>query len=185
MAVTRPAADRATRDYYPTPPPATAALCRVERFFGPIWEPCAGEGWMVQELRCHGYKVIGTDISEGDDVLTMEPRAANIVTNPPYGHNGTEPDRRAAEKIALCLLAHDPDKVCLLMPFQWWCGVGRAEGLFTRYPVSRVWAFADRFAMWPDGVARSNAKPPANSAWFVWDKYHSGPTELGHVMFNA
>jgi hypothetical protein len=140
---------------------------------------------MVQELRSHGYKVIGTDISEGDDVLTMEPLASNIVTNPPYGHNGTQPDRKAAEKIALHLLAHDPDKLSLLMPFQWWCGLGRAEGLFTRYPVSRVWAFADRFAMWPDGIPVRAGTSTINFAWFVWDKYHSGPTELGHVMFKA
>jgi len=179
------AAVRATRDYYPTPPAATAALLSKETFDGTIWEPCAGKGWMVQELKRHGYSVIGTDIADGKDVLTMGLLAPNVVTNPPYGHNGHAPDRKAAEKIAAYLLALGPSKLALLLPLQWYCSVGRSTGLFARFPVSRVWAFADRFAMWPDGKPQNNSKPPNNSAWFVWDKQSAGPTTLGHVRFNV
>lgn len=179
----RPAATRATRDFYPTPAPATRALCAVEHFDGEIWECCAGRGDMAEALRAAGHRVTATDIADGDDVLQMDLRALNVVTNPPYGHNGTEPDRKATEKIAVHLLRQNPLKLALLLPFQWYCATGRARGLFADYPVSRVWAFADRFAMWPDGVAESAAMPNSNFAWFVWDRNDPGPTMLGHVFF--
>lgn len=182
-AMTRSPATRATRDFYPTPEPATRALLRVEHFVGDIWEPCAGRGDMVQALQRAGYIVKASDIATGDDVLQLPLRAANVVTNPPYGHNGREPDRRAAEKIAQHLLGQGPLKVALLLPFQWFCATGRARGLFKHHPISRLWAFADRFAMWPDGVAQSAAVPNANFAWFVWDRDHTGPTQLGHIYF--
>ena len=179
----RPAATRATRDFYPTPAPATRALCAVEHFDGDIWECCAGRGDMADALRAAGYVVHQTDIATGDDVLRMDLRAPNVVTNPPYGHNGSEPDRKATEKIATHLLRQNPAKLALLVPFQWFCASKRARGLFADYPVSRVWAFADRFAMWPDGIAKSAAVPNINFAWFVWDRNHAGPTMLGHVHY--
>jgi hypothetical protein len=174
---------RADRDFYPTPAPATRALLVHESFDGPIWEPCAGRGDMADALRAAGYIVTATDIATGDDVLSMPLREFNVVTNPPYGHDGQKPDRRAAERIATHLLQQRPRKLALLLPFQWFCSVGRAGGLFRRHPVSRVWAFADRFAMWPEGKALNNSKPPSNSAWFVWDQQHNGPTQLGHCYF--
>ena len=174
---------RADRDYYPTPAPATRALLSREAFDGPIWEPCAGGGHMADALRAAGYMVTATDIATGDDVLSMSLREFNIVTNPPYGHNGHKPDRRAAERIAAHLLRQEPRKLALLLPFQWFCSTTRARGLFADWPVSRVWAFADRFAMWPEGKALNSSKPTANSAWFVWDRQHRGPTALGHVFF--
>lgn len=179
----KPAATRATRDFYPTPAPAIRALCAVEHFDGDIWECCAGRGDMADTLRAAGHVVHETDIATGDDVLKMDLRAPNVVTNPPYGHNGFEPDRKAAEKIAAHLLRQKPTKLALLLPFQWFCAAGRARGLFLKYPVSKVWAFADRFAMWPDGIAQSDAVPNVNFAWFVWDKDCFGPTILSHIYY--
>lgn len=174
---------RADRDFYPTPAPATHALLSRETFPGPVWEPCAGRGDMAAVLRETGHRVTATDITDGHDVLSMSLQAPFVITNPPYGHDGQKPDRRAAERIAAHLLGQEPRKLALLLPLQWFCSVGRAGGLFRRHPVSRVWAFADRFAMWPEGKALNNSKPPSNSAWYIWDAAHNGPTQLGHCYF--
>jgi hypothetical protein len=140
---------------------------------------------MAREMERNGYEVIASDISSGQDVFHVPLQSKNVVTNPPYGHDGSKKNRRAAEEIALRILSQSPEKLALLLPFQWWCSVGRKDRLFQRFPVARVWAFADRFAMWPHGKPLNKSKPPANSAWFVWDASVSGATQLGHITFGG
>jgi hypothetical protein len=83
--------NRETHDFYPTWPAATKALLSVERFDGPIWEPACGDGAMSKVLEEAGYEVISTDLidrgyGEGgrDFLMEWQPRAPNIVTNPPF-----------------------------------------------------------------------------------------------------
>src|SRR5690606_6095380 len=84
--------NREKDDFYPTWPAATAALLTRERFDGPIWEPACGEGDMSRVLEAAGYDVISTDLVDRgygeprvDFLMEWEPRAPNIVTNPPFG----------------------------------------------------------------------------------------------------
>ena len=44
-------------------------------------------------------------------------------------------------------------------------------------PPSRVWVFSERITFYPKGVVTAGSGTTAY-AWFVWDKAHSGPTEL-------
>lgn len=84
-------------DLYETPVEATRALLRHCGWLSErIWEPCCGPGAVVRELRASGRTVIATDLVDYGDrrcpdsehgidfLLTLEPRADCIVTNPPF-----------------------------------------------------------------------------------------------------
>lgn len=78
---------RAKGDLYPTPPEVTYALLDFLRLPGNtrIWEPACGNGDMVHEMEVWGYQVTGTDISMGQDFLTVSPVSCDwIITNPPF-----------------------------------------------------------------------------------------------------
>lgn len=101
-----PARGRAKDDFYPTPVEVTRAL--VKRWPIPtqtvLWEPCAGNGVMVDALRAgpmyKGWtatvRIIGTDINpQRADILKMDVFDTSVserfrhairavVTNPPY-----------------------------------------------------------------------------------------------------
>ncbi len=87
-------------DLYETPACAVRALLRVEptlQWKQWIWEPCAGRGAIVRELRAFGHGVHAMDLvaHPGADPGILTPIdflmewakpdcAASIVTNPPY-----------------------------------------------------------------------------------------------------
>lgn len=52
-----------------------------------IWEPAAGEGYLVAALRDARFKVIASELQTGQDFFHYEPGEPwdLIVTNPPYG----------------------------------------------------------------------------------------------------
>jgi len=52
----------------------------------PIWEPACGTGNLVNVLRKHGHKVLGTDVSTGNNFFYRKPPMQRYihVTNPPY-----------------------------------------------------------------------------------------------------
>ncbi len=74
-------------DDYQTPPSALSILIPYLDPGWTIWEPAAGEGYLVRALQEAGFQVISSDIHRGgQDFLTYEPREHYdvIVTNPPY-----------------------------------------------------------------------------------------------------
>lgn len=86
---------RRAMDFYPTPPDVTEALIKELYHTGlayegqEVWEPAAGDGDMVRELRRQGLDVHGSDIREGHDFLTMTALLNGagyqwIITNPPF-----------------------------------------------------------------------------------------------------
>jgi hypothetical protein len=49
------------------------------------WDCASGEGNLVRWFERSGLRVVGTDIINGDDFLTMKPLFCDcIITNPPY-----------------------------------------------------------------------------------------------------
>jgi hypothetical protein len=84
--------DRQKNDFYPTPRECTLALLNFleERFLirsgDSIWEPACGSNAMVDVMKEKGYKVIGTDIVNGQDFLQTEIDDDYnwIITNPPF-----------------------------------------------------------------------------------------------------
>lgn len=161
-------------DFYPTPAWATHALIDNEQFCGDIWECACGDGAMSQVLANTGNIVRSSDLYDrgfgeaGQDFLTTNHRAGNIVTNPPFN---------SAEGFVKTALEQADRKVALLLRLAFLESAHRANTIFQATPPSRVWVFSERITFYPKGATRGGSGTTAY-AWFVWDKAHSGPTEL-------
>jgi predicted RNA methylase len=89
--------EREGNDHYPTPPFVTHALVEeLDLRDRRVLEPCAGRGWMAQELERCGCNVTASDLYDYDDelmpvtrpvdALRLDPSGFDaVVTNPPYG----------------------------------------------------------------------------------------------------
>lgn len=164
-------------DFYASPPQAIHALCDVEKFDGPIWEPACGDGAISSVLDARGYETVSTDLVHRgygtggiDFLMEWQPRAPNIVTNPPF---------KLAEQFAERAVRLTSGKVAFLMRLVWLEGQRRRK-LFTSTPLARVWVFSGRI---PRMHRHDYTGPTTTStiafAWFVWDRAHNGPPVLG------
>lgn len=161
-------------DFYPTPQWATLALIEHESFAGTIWEPACGDGAMSEILSTTGCEVISTDLFDrgfgivGEDFLTSERTADNVVTNPPYN---------AAEAFLDKALKVSQRKVALLLRLAFLEGGNRYRTIFKTRPPARVWVFSERITFYPKDALRKGSGTTAY-AWFVWDKSTEGACEL-------
>lgn len=187
-------ADRAN-DLYETPACATQALLRTGELLLPpdggsganVWEPCAGRGAIVRELKAAGCRVWAHDlvaydgaddgIETGRDFLFEVGRPFGcdfIVTNPPY--------KLQDEFIRHGLLLGLPVIVLLrLMAIE---GAGRSD-LIDRH-LRRVWAGIERLPfMHRDGwEGPKNSNSGAPFAWFVFEPgQRCGPIELQRISW--
>jgi hypothetical protein len=92
----RPQPARNGDDFWPTPPCLITALIRfvLPEIHGAIWEPCAGDGRLVDAMRGAGRDVLATDlVPRGSGIGQLDflhddpPREARgraIVTNGPF-----------------------------------------------------------------------------------------------------
>lgn len=167
-------ADLGGPDFYPTPAWATHALVESEPFVGDIWEPACGDGTMSRVLAKTGNQVVSSDLYDrgfgeiGHDFLTTQRRHANIITNPPYN---------AAEGFVASGLRCAEKKFALLLRLAFLEGANRANTIFHRAPPSRVWVFSERITFYMKGAQVAGSGTTAY-AWFLWNKDHTGPTEL-------
>jgi hypothetical protein len=180
MLGSRPAGRRGrTDDFHETPRVAVEALLGVETFTGPIWEPACGRGAISEVLIEHGHEVISTDLiargySAGgiDFLLEWQPRARDIITNPPY---------KLALEFAQHALRLTTGKVALLLRLAWLESQAR-QAFFASHPPTRVWVFGKRLPMMHrDGWTGRQASSAIPHAWFVWDKDHSSAPTIGGV----
>ena len=172
------------RDYFGTPPWATRALLR-EIAPDPrcsVWEPAAGEGFMVRPLAEHFAAVIATDIAPGPhggvlDFLSAEGDgivADWIITNPPFC---------LADEFALAAIRRARVGVALFVRTAFTEGRGRYDKLYSDHPPTDICQFVDRVVLHegdpPDpDIAVINkatgqmAKPSTATAylWMVWRK---------------
>jgi len=170
--------DRANRekdDFYPTPPEATRALLSVETFDGPIWEPACGDGAISRELEAAGYEVVSSDLiargygeSAIDFLMEWQPRAPNIVTNPPFKH---------CAEFMRHAVSLSSGKVALLMRLACLEGAERRE-IYDSTPIARIWVFSKRLTMYRSGIATGEGGMLA-FAWFVWERGHTGRPVVG------
>ena len=167
-------ADLDGADFYPTPRWATYALLDNEPFNGDVWECACGDGAMTEVLAEGGYRVHSSDLYDrgygevGIDFLTAKRRHSNIITNPPYN---------SAEGFVASGLRNAQSKFALLLRLAFLESAHRANTIFHEKPPSRVWVFSERITFYPKSAVRAGSGTTAY-AWFVWDKGHSGPTEL-------
>lgn len=161
-------------DFYPTPKWATRVLIESEAFEGEIWEPACGDGAMAQVLAETGNPVVASDLYDrgfgeaGVDFLKSYRQTENIVTNPPF--NSAEGFVATAHRLAR-------RKFALLLRLAFLEGANRQRTIFSAIPPARVWVFSERITFYPAGAVKKGSGTTAY-AWFVWDKDHTGPTEL-------
>jgi hypothetical protein len=167
-------ADLEGPDFYPTPRWATFALIENEKFHGTIWECACGDGSMSQVLAQTGNSVESSDLYDrgfgkiGHNFLTSTRSFPNIITNPPY---------HSAEGFVAAAIKQAEKKFALLLRLAFLEGAHRANTIFHKCPPSRVWVFSERITFYPKN-ARIAGSGTTAYAWFVWDRNHTGPTEL-------
>jgi hypothetical protein len=174
-------------DLYETPRCAVRALLRTGEIRGAIWEPCAGRGAIVRELRAAGFQAVAYDLvaHEGADpgiqtpidfLLDRAPPAGVdiIITNPPY--------KLADDFIRHGLSLGLPFVALLrLMALE---GSGRSD-LMDRH-LRRVWAGIERLSMmhregWQGPRTASGGAP---FAWFAFEPgQRVGPIELNRISW--
>jgi hypothetical protein len=175
MTQTASAYARVEGDKYFTPAWVTAALLSVERFSGPILDPGAGAGHIVDVLKAAGLNGYGQDISpDRDDIFAMDffdlsaaAACQNIITNPPYGKGGRLAVDFIRQALSLTAGSREPGKVAMLLRVDFDSANGRRE-IFNDHP-----AFAAKYTLtkrirWAN-LQQSAAGPTENHAWFVWD----------------
>jgi hypothetical protein len=183
----RAALDQRKDDLYESPVEAVHALLRVEKLPDVIWEPACGPGVIVRALRSAGHQVYATDLVDysspdqdcsGWDFLLERQLPIGvqaIVTNPPFKNAG-EFVGRALE---LC------PKVIMLLRLAFLESDRRTPILDTGH-LARVHVFRKRLPMMHrHGWEGKNSNSGMAFAWFVWDRNHSGPTELHRVSWDA
>lgn len=172
-------------DLYQTPPEATRALLSHETFTGPIWEPACGPGAITRLLRSHGHSVFASDLVDynspdqdqvGWDFLMCfkAPNECNtIVTNPPF-------------KLAVQFARHGLilcNKVVMLLRLAFIEGTTRSDLLDSGY-LAKLYVFRNRLPMMHRaGYEGKRATSQTAFAWFVWDKSHTGPTQIHRISW--
>ena len=172
-------------DLYETPPVAVEALMRMEVLPERIWEPACGPGSIVRVLREAGHDVLATDVHDygSDDqdhigwdfLMPCDPgrEIGAIVTNPPFMH---------AEAFVERALERAP-YVAMLLRLAFLESERRTTILEYRQ-LARVHVFRKRLPMMHrDGWEGRKGNSGMAFAWFVWDREHSGPTELRRVSW--
>lgn len=175
-------------DLYETPPEAVRALLSVElKEPESIWEPACGPGSIVRILRLAGHQVFASDLVDyespdqdiaGWDFLSerkMPDSASIIVTNPPY--------KLANEFVSHALMICP--RVIMLLRLAFLESTRRAPILDGGH-LARVHVFRNRLPMMHrDGWEGPKVSNPTAFAWFVWDRSHTGPTELHRLSWEA
>ena len=161
--------DRASADYYPTPPEVTQALLERETFPGRLWEPACGSGELSEELVSAGYDVHSSELHDrgygetGSDFLLsdMPPGVESIITNPPFG---------LAREFVLHALELKPKKLAILARLGFLEGGKRYREIYADHPPSRVWVFSKRITFYPEGVQGGRSRSGYLAfAWYVWE----------------
>lgn len=163
-------------DFYPTPPWATRALCKVVLGFDDglsCWEPAAGEGHMAEVLReffpivhasdVHDYGkgyAIGSFTGEGPDVAACPFQPHWIISNPPFN---------LGEEFVLRALAQARSGVAMLLRTVWVEGGERYQGIFSKTPPSMIAVFCERVPM-QKGSWNPDGSSATSYAWFIWRK---------------
>ena len=172
--------EREKNDFYPTPPEPIRALLYAEigrlKDFDSVWDPSAGDGALVREMKGAGLKVIASDLIdrgagfETKDFYDFKVAPSKCsVQNPPFDQCGWGNGK--ARWIRHALETLDLEYMSLLMNWNW-PGAGGLASFWSEYAPSRVYLMRWKIDFTGQGA------PPMLNAWFVWDKKHKGETVL-------
>jgi hypothetical protein len=170
--------ERETHEHYVEPFWCSERLFQVEKFDGPVWDPCCGFGRIPDAARLAGYTPFYSDIKDrgydpsgtcpwGDFFECTEP-TDNIVSNPPFdkfSEFANHALKLATRKVAMLWI------VPRLNAARW----------LQDTPLARVWLLTPRPSMPPGHVISAGGKATGGTqdfCWLVWDKSHSGQPEM-------
>jgi hypothetical protein len=164
--------------HYVEPEWCSRRLFEVEQFPGPVWDPFAGWGRVVEAARAAGHLAHATDIADRgyaqldgiQDFLEVDhlDRDISIVGNPPF-----------TDAIAQHAIALDPIKMALIWPF---ARIVAAWPWLAEAPLARVWALSPRPSMPPASYLAAGKKPAGarvEHCWLIFERGYRGPIELG------
>jgi hypothetical protein len=152
--------DRRERDSYPTPLSVVdAMLDRLDWRHEIVWEPCAGDGRMVDALAKRGVTVIGHDIETGRDFFDWQTaQATTLITNPPF---------KMIRQFVDHAFAIGVERMALVCNERLWaCGKGHDQ--WSRHRPSR---FAN--LTWREDYLGKGGSPDRALAISVWDTPHA------------
>lgn len=171
--------ERDGNDYYATEPKAVRLLLEMEKFEGKIWECACGQGHLSEEMKRLGYEVYSTDLIDrgyGEnflDFLSSENNKKvnmNIITNPPYKY-ANDFIIKAMSIIRL------GKKLALFLPIRYLEGKQRKK-IFQNYPPKTIYVSSSRLICAMNGKFENMTGSAVSYAWFIWEKGHSGETNL-------
>ena len=170
--------ERQNEDFYASHPEAGEWLMSLEKFNGPIWEPCCGQGHLSKVFESHGYEVKSTDLIDrgygkgGINFLSPSITEWNgaIVTNPPFAF--------ALEIIEKALsIIPTGQKVAMFLRTLFLEGQARRR-LFDENPPKRVWVTSRRIVCAKNGDFERNTGGAQSYSWFIFEKGYKGDTIL-------
>jgi hypothetical protein len=146
----KPPLRHGSADDFQTPDYALGPLLRYLRRDWTVWECACGRGNLAAGLRRRGFTVLATDVAEGHDFLSWQPRRFDcVITNPPFKYKD--------EFIRRCYLLGKP--FALLLPLTTF-ETPKRQRMFQEYGVEVI--FLDR---------RINFETPRrvveSSSWFA------------------
>lgn len=170
--------ERQNEDFYASHPEAGEWLMRLEKFDGPIWEPCVGQGHLAEVFKKHGYEVKSTDLIDRGygqgGVNFLDPKISEwkgcIISNPPF---------RIAQEIIEKALSIIPigQKVAMFLRVLFLEGQRRRK-LFDENPQKRVWVTSKRILCAKNGEFDKMDGAAQAYAWYVFEKGYKGDTIL-------
>ena len=179
-------------DWYVEPVRATEQLLRFERFVGDIWDPCCGQGNIIQALVNSGYPFCcGTDIETREpmqqalknmrwlgrfdykninspaDIPIRASQCRNIISNPPFFKAA------GTEDFILRALEFAHGKVIIFTDIRFLAGGSRACGIYRKFPPNRIYLITPRVSCPPGKFLADGGRASGGSSdwcWMVWDK---------------
>ncbi len=179
--------DRDGKDFYVDPAWCTEALLREVLFDGPIHDPAAGIGTIVDACREFPVSfgvVTGADIVDRahgkfkvQDFLKDDHPRKNVITNPPY---------KLAEAFAYRALMVAQRRVALLVNLKFLASQRRYI-LFQETPVEHVLVCSQRPSMPPgEWLIKEGEKIRGGGsidfAWIVWGRGYNGRPDIRWIV---
>lgn len=175
--------EREAHEHYVEPEWTSRRLFEVERFDGPIWDPCCGFGRIPEAARAAGHFIRASDIVDRGydphpdmpggtkvvkDFFDCALGCKNIVCNPPFD---------IFEKFVVHALAMSTHKVAMI----WLVPRLNAARWLQGTPLARIYLLTPRPSMPPGYTITAGQKPGGGTqdfCWLVWDRAHSGPPSM-------
>lgn len=174
---------REEHEHYVEPEWCSRRLFEVERFVGPIFDPCCGFGHILKSAEAADHDTWAADIvnrgypgTKVEDFFTAQNNPADIVSNPPFD---------LFKPFALRALDVCYEKVALI----WLVRTLPAARWLRQTPLARILLLTPRPAMPPGCVVSHgvglHGEPQKvgggkqDFCWLIWDKAHTGPASIG------